>query len=153
MSHLWNSETIENQNKTIVDSIHWSNSCKNINLCKRPSLWLCKCKLEDPVVPCLAYSSSLGSARLLIPEFAPMEAPSPFIMWPVWGDCQCTTARSLGMGLFVQNENTAQLNKLTHAVSHVHLLHCNPSYFPFSQYSQGEQCVGCRPQQPCRLSV
>lgn len=51
-----------------------------------------------------------GSERLLIPEFAPMEAPSPFIMWPTWGDCQCTTARSLVMGLFVQNENTAHVN-------------------------------------------
>lgn len=38
-------------------------------------------------------------------------------------------------------------------MSHVHLLLCRPSYFPFSEYSQGEHCAGCQPQQPCRLSV
>lgn len=53
----------------------------------------------------------------------------------------------------MKTQHMHTLNKLTHAVSHVHLLHCNPSYFPFSQYSQGKHCVGCQPQQPCRLSV
>lgn len=86
-----------------------------------------------------------------------MEAPSPFITWPVWGDCQWTTARSLGMGLFVQNENTAHIyiHSWTSKPMQCHKFTCCTAIPPaslFSQYSQGEQCVGCRPQQPCRLS-
>lgn len=56
------------------------------------------------------YSSSAGSQRLLIPEFAPMKAP-PHHVTPCGVTCQWTTARNTEMNpFFVQSENTAHVH-------------------------------------------
>lgn len=93
-----------------------------------------------------------GSERLLIPEFSPMEPPpapsAHFIMWPVWCDCECTTARSLAIGLCVQNENRASV----HTAEQVNpcRVTCSPATSLFLSTARGEQCVICQqPQQPC----
>lgn len=107
--------------------------------------------LEDPVVSCLAYSSSLGVREAADTRVFSNGIPLPLhhvtcVGWP-----SCTTARSLVMGLFCKKwKHSTCTHSLTSEPMQCHMFTC---HFPFCQYSQGEQCVGCQqPQQPYRLS-
>lgn len=122
-------------------------------------LWLFKCVLlGDPVVSCLACSSSLGVREVADTRVCSNRSPLPLrhvtcVGWlSVHNSQKPRDGHSVYKKMKTEHMST-HLNKWTHEVSHVHSLHFNPSHFPFSKYSNGEQCLGCQPQQIYRLSV
>lgn len=75
------------------------------------------------VVSGVAYSSSLeGSERLLIPEFALVEALASY------DPCGVT---SMEWKQQQRQQQQQQHTEWTHTMSHVHLLRCKHSHFPF----------------------
>lgn len=82
-------------------------------------MWLCKCfLLGNPVVSCLVYSSSVGVRE--VADTRVCSNGSPTSSCDLCGvTCQWTTARSPGMGLFVQNENTAHVHSTKYMQYHM----------------------------------